>query len=72
MRRIFYAPRLLNRQKPGSFVYNPKTMNGDDDRLAHLRDVEQKGGTAGLRKVRSDIGESLYHQVLNHKKENYA
>lgn len=72
MRRIFYAPLLLNRQKPGSFVYNPKTMNGDDDRLHSLRTIERKQGTAGLRKVRSEIGEVLYKQVLDHKKESYA
>jgi len=72
MRRVFYAPRLLNRQKPGSFVFKPEKMNAWDDRLAHLKDVENKGGTPGLRKAKEQVGAQLFNATLAHKKANYG
>jgi putative FmdB family regulatory protein len=72
MRRIFHAPAVMNRQKPGSFKWSPEKMNSWDDRVAHLKEVENKDGTAGLRKVRKEVGEVLYNKTLSHKKENYG
>jgi putative FmdB family regulatory protein len=72
MRRIFYAPRLLNRQKPGSFRFDPCRMDANDDRLASTRQVEEKQGAAGLRKLFHDVGPQYYQEILDHKKERYA
>jgi hypothetical protein len=72
MRRIFYAPRLLGRSKPGSFRQDAGKLNAWDDRLAHLREVEGKWGSAGLRKVRKEVGETLYNKTLSHKKDRYT
>lgn len=72
MRRIFYAPAMLNRQKPGTFRWDKCKLDAWDDRLAHLKDVEEKKGTEGLREVRTQVGEQLWHETLAHKKERYG
>lgn len=70
MRRIFHAPRLLGRSKPGSFTWERGKLNGWDDRLATLREVENRGPQA-MQKFRQDIG-PLYDMTLKYKKERYA
>jgi hypothetical protein len=72
MTRIYTAPALLNRSKPGSFKWYPEKMNAWDDRIAHLKEVEEKKGGAGLREVRKQVGEQLYHGTLNYKKQEYS
>jgi len=72
MRRVFYAPRLLARSKPGGFRFEPGKMNPWDDRIAHLKNVEDTQGSAGLRKVAGEVGTNLFNATLNYKKKNYA
>lgn len=72
MRRIFTPPALLNRQKPGSFKWRPDKLDAWDDRLAHLKTIEEKQGAKGLRAVRKEVGATLYNQTLDHKKANYG
>lgn len=71
MRRIFYAPRLLGRQKPKGFVWEKGKLDAWDDRLAGFQLAESKGPNE-IRKLRSAFGEQVYQKVLSHKKERYA
>jgi putative FmdB family regulatory protein len=70
MRRIFHATPLLGRQKPGSFRWEQGKLNGWDDRIATLRDMESKGPQE-LRKFKQSIG-PLYDMTLKYRKESYA
>jgi hypothetical protein len=72
MRRIFSPPALMNRSKPGSFKWYPEKMDSWADRVQHLKEVENKEGTAGLRKVRKQVGETLYNKSLKYKKDNFV
>lgn len=70
-RRVYYAPRLMNRAKPRSFADKEKTTwNGWDSRLAALREAESQGPQA-VREARKNFGRT-FNQVLAYKKENYA
>lgn len=72
MERVFYPTAMLGRQKPGSFRFDRCKVNAWDDRLAHLRDVEQTQGAEGMRKVKDQVGGYLYNTTLAHRKQNYA
>jgi len=70
--RMFFPPRLMARSKPGSFKFDGAKMNPWDDRIAHLKNVEDTQGSAGLRKVAGEVGTNLFNATLNYKKKNYA
>lgn len=72
MRRMFFPPKLLGRSKPGSFRFDPKKMDADDDRLAHARHVEEKYGASGLRQLFNDVGPHYYKEIQDHRKERYV
>lgn len=71
MIRIYSAPAVLNRSKPRGFKFEPQKMNAWDDRIAHLRDVEEKKGSVGLREAKRNLG-NLFNQTLRSKKDRYA
>ena len=71
MRRLYYPPRLLGRQKPGSFANKPKAhWNAMDSKLAALKLAESKG-TDHLREAYRGFG-STAKMVLDYKKKEYA
>jgi len=71
MRRVFHAPRLLNRSKPVSFRWDKAKLDAWDDRLAGFKHAEDKGPNH-LADLRKSFGEQIYRQVLAHKKERYV
>jgi hypothetical protein len=70
MRRLYYAPLLMNRQKPGTFRFNPQTANGWDSRLAALR-LRESGGAADQRHAKAIFGKT-WDMALAYKKERYG
>jgi putative FmdB family regulatory protein len=72
MRRLFYAPKLLNRSKPGTFKHDRCKLDGWADRVATLRNIEEKQGSRALENFRKNCGETLYNQSLQYRKEHYA
>lgn len=70
-RRLF-SIKLLGREKPGSFRFDRGKLNAWDDRVATMRNMEEKKGSAYLQRFRSKCGEALYQGSLRHKKANYA
>lgn len=68
---MFFPPRLLGRQKPGSFKWDKGKLNGWDDRVATLRQKESEG-TESLKKFKGDIGNELFNATLTYKKRAYG
>ena len=71
MRRLF-SFAVLNRKKSGVFRHDPCKLDAWDDRLAHLKAVENTDGPNGMRRVRAEVGEQLWHETLQHKRERYG
>lgn len=71
MRRVYYAPALMNRSKPGSFKWEKSKLNAQDDRLAGFR-YQESLGTQSFRAFKENFGKQVSQQVLNHKKEKYV
>ena len=71
MKRIFYAPKMLARHKPGSFRWDKGKLNAMDDRLAGFRHAESQGPQA-LKALRKNFGEQVYQATKQHRKDNYG
>ena len=75
MRRIFTAPKLLGRQKPGSFRHDKGKLNGWDDRLQHMRTLEDSRKSDSKQKLRefeTAIGPQLAGAIKTYKRERYG
>lgn len=72
MRRIFTPPALLGRQKPRGFKFDVRKMDAWDDRLHHMRWLENTGDKKKQHEFQKAMGPRLYNQILQHKKERYA
>ena len=72
MRRLFFAPRLFNRAKPGTFKHHPDKLDAWDDRLAHLKNLEQTSTPAQMRQFKSEVGDALWNETLAHNKQVYG
>lgn len=71
MTRIYSAPAVLGRRKPGTFRFEPQKMNPWDDRVAHMRDLESRGPEK-MREFKKAIGPKLYNATLKYRKEKYG
>ena len=71
MQRVYHAPALLNRQKPGSFGKKPKAhWNAMDSKLAALRLAESKGPDH-LREAYRGFGKTA-KMVHDYRKKEYG
>jgi hypothetical protein len=71
MIRIYSAPAVLNRSKPGTFRWEQGKLNAWDDRVAHMRALETKPPRE-MREFRKAIGPKLYNATLRYRKEKYG
>jgi hypothetical protein len=70
LQRMFFPPKLMNRQKPGSFAQKQKSdWNAWDSKVAALKLAEENGEPKS--KLKEIFGKT-YDMALSYKKEKYA
>lgn len=69
--RLFSPVPMLGRQKPRGFKWDKGRLNGWEDRVATLRDMENRGPRE-FRKFKESIGGTLYDATLKYKRQAHG